>query len=93
MGKTYIGTVNYFHETFEKCGIRRKYVTVWNFGIVVRPTEGDAFVIPAQLKAKEIKGSISLNDELEIIGKYKKGRIFTPKRVFNRSMGLYVGKK
>ncbi len=40
-----------------------------------------------------MRGQIANHDIIKISEKYKKGKIYTPKKVFNQTMGTEVGQR
>jgi hypothetical protein len=50
-------------------------------------------VVYAEIKGKRLKGSIREGDIIKIKEKYKQGKIFTPKRVLNLTIGIEVGQR
>lgn len=84
------GRTNYFKERNEGKEI------IWSYRLgdatddKKKPLSQDIII---EMRGKHMKGQISNGDIIILQEKFRKGKIYTPKRVFNKTFGTEVGQK
>jgi hypothetical protein len=68
---------------------------VWLFRLIESRDEKSRPLpeIQVEIRGKHLKGQINDGDRILIKEKFKKGKIFSPKKVFNVTVGAEVGQK